>query len=51
MLTAKAKEQEEKILDYEEKSQQEKSLKEENELYRQQVGSIKEELQVKTCSS
>ena len=46
MLAAKAKEQEDKIFDFEEKSQQDQNLEDEIELYQRQVESIKEELKV-----
>lgn len=46
MLAAKAKEQEDKILDFEEKRTQDQSLQDEIELYQKQVESIKEELKV-----
>lgn len=46
MLAAKAKEQEDEILSYEEKKKLDQSLEEEIELYQKQVESIKEELKV-----
>lgn len=46
MLAAKAKEQEDRLLDFEEKNQQEQSLEDEIELYQKQVESIKDELKV-----
>ena len=46
MLAAKAKEQEDKILDIEEKSKQDEGLQDEIELYQKQVESIKDELKV-----
>ena len=46
MLAAKAKEQEDKILDFEQKNEQDDCLEDEIELYQKQVESIKDELKV-----
>ena len=46
MLAAKAKEQEDKIFDVEEKRKQDEGLQDEIELYQKQVESIKDELKV-----
>jgi hypothetical protein len=50
MLAAKAKDQEDRILDFEEKSTQDQDLEDEIELYQKQVESIKEELKVRSLT-
>ena len=48
MLAAKAKQQEDEILEYEERRKEENNLEDEIELYRTQAESLKEELKVRT---
>ena len=50
MLAAKAKQQEDEILEYEERRKEENNLEDEIELYRTQAESLKEELKVRTWS-
>ena len=50
MLAAKAKQQEDEILEYEERRKEENNLEDEIELYRTQAESLKEELKVRAGS-